>query len=317
MPKISVVVPCCNEEEVLPLFYAEAVRVAAEMPYVDFEFVFIDDGSSDRTLPLLRKLSSEDGRVRFVSFSRNFGKEAGMLAGLRASTGDYVAVMDADLQHPPEMLKEMYKAVSPVRDGGEGYDCAAAQRVTREGEPPVRSFFSRMFYKLIGKISETDFVEGACDYRLMRRAMVDAVLSMPEYNRFTKGIFSWVGFKTRWIPFENVGRAAGETKWSMWKLFRYSLEGIVAFSTAPLAIASALGVLMCVIGFFAVCFIVVKAVMFGDPTGWWPSMMCAILFLSGIQLFCMGILGQYIAKTYMETKRRPVYVVKETEEGEK
>ena len=310
MPKISIVVPCYNEQAALPLFYQEITRVAGEMDYAEFEFVFIDDGSKDDTLPTLRRLAAQDGRVRFVSFSRNFGKEAGMLAGLEAATGDFVATMDADLQDPPALLPELYKAVTE-----EGYDCSATCRTTRAGEPPVRSFFARMFYKLINRISDADIVDGARDYRLMRRAMVDAILSMREYNRFSKGIFGWVGFKTKWAPFVNVERVAGETKWSFWKLFLYSLEGIVAFSTAPLALASVLGVLICLIAFVFVGVVLVKTLAFGDPVGGWPSMMCVMLFLGGVQLLCIGISGQYLAKTYLEAKRRPVYLVRETEEG--
>lgn len=310
--KISLVVPCYNEEAALPLFYQEADRVTRDMSGIDFEFVFVDDGSRDGTLSILRELAERDKRVRFVSFSRNFGKEAGMLAGLEAATGDFVALMDADLQDPPALLPALYKAVTE-----EGYDCAATRRVTRQGEPPIRSFFARCFYKLINRISDADIVDGARDYRLMRRTVVDAILSMREYNRFSKGIFGWVGFKTKWIPFVNVERVAGETKWSFWKLFLYSLEGIVAFSTAPLAIASILGFLLCVIAFVFIVLVVIKTLAFGDPVGGWPSMMCIILFLGGIQLFCMGILGQYLAKTYLETKHRPVYLMRETEEGVK
>ena len=308
MPVISIVVPCYNEEEALPLFYQEATRVAGEMTGIDFEFVFIDDGSRDNTLPVLRRLAAADRRVRFVSFSRNFG----MLAGLEAATGDYVALMDADLQHPPALLPELYRAVTE-----EGYDCAATRRTTRAGEPPIRSFFARLFYRLIRKVSDADIVDGACDYRLMRRAVVDAILSMREYNRFSKGIFGWVGFRTQWLPFVNVERVAGDTKWSFWKLFRYSLEGIVAFSTVPLALASVLGVLLCLTAFVFILVVLVKTLAFGDPVGGWPSMMCVILFLGGVQLLCIGILGQYLSKTYLETKRRPVYLVRETEEGVK
>ena len=310
MPIISIVVPCYNEEEALPLFYQEATRVAGEMSGIDFEFVFIDDGSRENTLSVLRRLAAADRRVRFVSFSRNFGKEAGMLAGLEAATGDYVALMDADLQDPPALLPELYRAVTE-----EGYDCAATRRTTRAGEPPIRSFFARLFYRLIHKISDADIVDGARDYRLMRRAVVDAILSMREYNRFSKGIFGWVGFRTKWIPFVNVERVAGETKWSFWKLFRYSLEGIVAFSTVPLALASVLGVLLCLIAFVFILVVLVKTLAFGDPVGGWPSMICVILFLGGVQLLCIGILGQYLSKTYLETKRRPIYLVRETEEG--
>ena len=312
MPEISIVVPCYNEEASLPLFYREITRVAAEMDYADFEFVFIDDGSEDNTLPTLRRLAAADRRVRFVSFSRNFGKEAGMLAGLEAATGDYIALMDADLQDPPALLPELYKAVTE-----EGYDCAATRRTTREGEPPIRSFCARMFYKIINKISDADIVDGARDYRLMRRSLVDALLALSEYNRFSKGIFGWVGFKTKWVPYVNVERVAGETKWSFRKLFRYSLEGIVAFSTVPLALASVLGVLVCLAAFVFVVVVLVKTLAFGDPVGGWPSMMCVILFLGGVQLLCIGILGQYLSKTYLETKRRPVYLVRETEEGVK
>ena len=310
MPIISIVVPCYNEEEALPLFYQEATRVAGEMSGIDFEFVFIDDGSRDNTLSVLRRLAAADRRVRFVSFSRNFGKEAGMLAGLEAATGDYVALMDADLQDPPALLPELYRAVTE-----EGYDCAATRRTTRAGEPPIRSFFARLFYRLIHKISDADIVDGARDYRLMRRAVVAAILSMREFTRFSKGIFGWVGFRTKWIPFVNVERVAGETKWSFWKLFRYSLEGIVAFSTVPLALASVLGVLLCLIAFVFILVVLVKTLAFGDPVGGWPSMICVILFLGGVQLLCIGILGQYLSKTYLETKRRPIYLVRETEEG--
>lgn len=312
MNKISVIVPCYNEEEALPVFYQEITRVAAQMAGVAFEFIFVDDGSKDRTLSLLRELSQKDSRVRFISFSRNFGKEAGILAGLKAAKGDFITLMDADLQDPPELLPALYQAVTE-----EGYDCAATCRITRKGEPPLRSFFARLFYRLMHQISDTDIVDGARDYRIMRRPVVDAVLSMGEYNRFSKGIFGWVGFRTKWVPFANIERVAGKTKWSFWKLFLYSLEGITAFSTAPLAIASALGIFLCLIAFLFICVILVKTLAFGDPVSGWPSMMCVILFLSGIQLFCMGILGQYLAKTYMEAKRRPVYLIRETEDGPK
>ena len=307
MAKLSIVVPCYNEEAALPLFYQEVCRVAGEMAPVEFEFLFVDDGSRDGTLPLLRQLAARDARVRFLSFSRNFGKEAGMLAGLQHAKGDFVALMDADLQDPPALLPELYRAVTE-----EGYDCAATCRTTRQGEPPIRSFFAKLFYKIINRISDADIVDGARDYRLMRRSVVDAILSLGEYNRFSKGIFGWVGFRTKWVPYENVERAAGETKWSFWKLLLYSLEGIVAFSTAPLAIASVLGALLCFGSAVAIVVVVCKTLLFGDPVGGWPSTMCVILFLGGIQLFCIGILGQYLAKTYLETKRRPVYLVRET-----
>ena len=310
MALITIVVPCYNEEQALPLFYQEITRVAQEMAPVDFEFLFVDDGSKDNTLPVLRSLAEADKRVRFLSFSRNFGKEAGMLAGLQHAKGDFVALMDADLQDPPSLLPELYHAVTQ-----EGYDCAATRRTTRQGEPPIRSFFARQFYRLINRISDADIVDGARDYRLMRRSVVNAILSLGEYNRFSKGIFGWVGFKTKWVPYENVERVAGETKWSFWKLFRYSLEGIVGFSTVPLAMASVLGVVLCLAAAVAILIIVVKTLLFGDPVGGWPSMMCAILFLGGVQLLSIGILGQYLAKTYLETKKRPVYLVRETEEG--
>ena len=310
MALITIVVPCYNEEQALPLFYQEITRVAQEMAPVDFEFLFVDDGSKDNTLPVLRSLAEADKRVRFLSFSRNFGKEAGMLAGLQHAKGDFVALMDADLQDPPSLLPELYHAVTQ-----EGYDCAATRRTNRQGEPPIRSFFARQFYRLINRISDADIVDGARDYRLMRRSVVNAILSLGEYNRFSKGIFGWVGFKTKWVPYENVERVAGETKWSFWKLFRYSLEGIVGFSTVPLAMASVLGVVLCLAAAVAILVIVVKTLLFGDPVGGWPSMMCAILFLGGVQLLSIGILGQYLAKTYLETKKRPVYLVRETEEG--
>ena len=310
MALITIVVPCYNEEQALPLFYQEITRVAQEMAPVDFEFLFVDDGSKDNTLPVLRSLAEADKRVRFLSFSRNFGKEAGMLAGLQHAKGDFVALMDADLQDPPSLLPELYHAVTQ-----EGYDCAATRRTTRQGEPPIRSFFARQFYRLINRISDADIVDGARDSRLMRRSVVNAILSLGEYNRFSKGIFGWVGFKTKWVPYENVERVAGETKWSFWKLFRYSLEGIVGFSTVPLAMASVLGVVLCLAAAVAILVIVVKTLLFGDPVGGWPSMMCAILFLGGVQLLSIGILGQYLAKTYLETKKRPVYLVRETEEG--
>lgn len=276
---------------------------------LDFEILFINDGSHDKTLQILRRAAQEDKRIRYISFARNFGKEAAMYAGFQNCTGDYAAVMDADMQDPPSLLPEMYQALQ----SGE-YDSVATRRVTRKGEPPIRSFFARCFYKLINRISDADIVDGARDFRLMTRQMVDAILSMTEYNRFSKGIFGWVGFRTKWLPYENVERVAGETKWSFWKLFLYSLEGITAFSTAPLAIASIAGILLCIVALLFVCVVLVKTLAFGDAVGGWPSMMCVILFLGGVQLFCMGILGQYLAKTYLETKKRPIYIVQETNE---
>ena len=308
---LSIVVPCYNEQEALPFYYKEICRVAGEMKAshgADFEFIFVDDGSKDDTLSIARGLRRQDKRVRYISFSRNFGKEAGILAGLEAARGDYVAMMDADLQDPPALLPEMLDALLK-----EDYDCAATSRTTRKGEPPIRSFFARMFYKIINRMSDADIVDGARDYRLMRRRMVDAILALPEYNRFSKGIFGWVGFRTKWLEYVNVERVAGETKWSFWKLFRYSLEGIVAFSTAPLALASLMGIAFCALAFVMILFIIARTLLFGDPTSGWPSLVCIIFLCSGVQLFCMGVLGQYLAKTYMEVKRRPVYIVRETE----
>lgn len=311
---LSIVVPCYNEQEALPYFYKEICRVAEEMKSshgADFEFIFVDDGSKDKTLSIARELHKQDARVRYISFSRNFGKEAGILAGLKAAKGDYVAMMDADLQDPPALLPQMLDALLE-----EDYDCAATRRTNRKGEPPIRSFFARMFYKIINRLSDADIVDGARDYRLMRRRMVDAILALPEYNRFSKGIFGWVGFKTKWLEYVNVERVAGETKWSFWKLFLYSLEGIVAFTTAPLALASLIGIIFCVLAFVMILFIIVRTLLFGDPTSGWPSLVCIIFLCSGVQLFCMGVLGQYLAKTYMEVKRRPVYIVRETEQDE-
>jgi len=309
---LSIVVPCYNEQEVLPLFYDKITEVMAGMktdyPELDYEVVFINDGSRDKTLEGLRKYAALDSRIRYISFSRNFGKEAGMLAGLKASKGDYVVVMDADLQHPPEFLPEMY---GYVRSGE--YDCATTRRVDRDGESKVRSWFARKFYRIMNKISQTEIVDGAQDFRFMTRQMVDSILSMPEYNRFSKGIFSWVGYRTRYIEIKNVERAAGTTAWSFWGLFKYSLEGIVAFSTAPLAIASLLGIVSCALAVvFAVVTIVMKLISDKDPSGY-PTIVCLILLFGGLQLFTTGILGQYLAKTYMECKRRPVYLVQETE----
>jgi len=310
---ISVVVPCYNEEEVLPLFYAEITRVADEMKKahneLEFEFLFVDDGSKDKTLEGFRSLAGKDSRVRYISFSRNFGKESGIYAGLENSKGDYVVVMDADLQHPPSFLPEMYEYVM----NGE-YDCATTRRVSRKGESKVRSWFARKFYKIMNKISDTEIVDGAQDFRFMTRQMVDAILSMSEYNRFSKGIFSWVGFKVKYIEYENVERAAGTTAWSFWGLFKYSLEGIMAFSTAPLIISSLLGLVSCVIAFIMVVVIIVKKLVFGDPVQGFATITSAIFFVGGLQLFCTGILGQYLSKTYLETKSRPKYIMRETEE---
>lgn len=307
--KLTMVVPAYNEEEALPIFYAEALRVEKELPGVEIEYLFIDDGSSDGTLEVLRDLHKKDARVRYVSFSRNFGKEAAIYAGLQNAAGDYVAILDADLQDPPALLPGMLQAIEE-----EGYDCVGSRRVTRKGEPPIRSFFARMFYHIMKKISNADIVDGARDFQLMNRKVVKAILSMGEYNRFSKGIFGWVGFRKKWLEYENIERSAGETKWSFWKLFLYALDGIVAFSTAPLVIASVMGMVFCLVAFVAIIFIIVRTLIFGDPTSGWPSMVCIIIFIAGIQLLCMGILGQYMAKTYLETKKRPLYLVEETEE---
>ena len=306
--KISIVVPCYNEEVALVFFQKEIDRVSQElMPDVTFEILYIDDGSKDNTLQEIHHLAEQDERVKYISFSRNFGKEAAIYAGLKNASGDLVAIMDADLQDPPALLPEMYHAIME-----EGYDSAATRRVDRKGEPPVRSFFARKFYRLMNKISNTDIVDGARDYRLMNRKFVNALLEMGEYNRFSKGLFGWVGFKTKWIEFENVERVAGETKWSFWKLFRYSIEGIVAFSTVPLALAAVLGVLMCILGAIAIIFIVVRQLAFGNAVAGWASLACIILFLGGVQLLCLGILGSYMSKTYLEVKNRPIYICGET-----
>ena len=307
MSMLSVIVPCYNEEENVALFYSELIRHVSflEEKQMELELLYIDDGSRDRTAAEVRKLRQKDERVHLLSFSRNFGKEAAMYAGLENANGDYVVLMDVDLQDPPSLLPEMFSYIE------QGYDSVATRRVSRKGEPPIRSFFARMFYRLMKKISKTEIMDGARDYRLMTRQMVDAILSMQEYNRFTKGIFGWVGFETKWLEYENVERARGETKWNFWKLFLYSLDGIAAFSTAPLMIASVVGVIFCVIAFLMIVFIIVRKLIFGDPVSGWPSLVCIILMTSGVQFFCTGILGQYLAKTYMEVKRRPIYLVKE------
>ena len=311
--KISVIVPCYNEQEAIPFFYDEIVKISKIMENdAEFEYLFINDGSKDKTINVLRELAKRDERVKYVSFSKNFGKEAAMYAGLEKSSGDYIAVMDVDLQDPPELLVQMFQDL----ESGE-YDCVATRRVSRKGEPPIRSLFAKLFYSMINKISKTEIVDGARDYRLMTRQMVDAILEVKEYNRFSKGIFSWVGFNTKWLEYENVERRAGETKWSFWKLLKYSLDGIVAFSTVPLSIASILGLLLCFIAFVLIIVIVVKTLAFGDPVAGYPSLMCVILFVGGVQLFCMGILGKYLSKTYLETKKRPIYLVKEENIDEK
>lgn len=306
MDKISIIVPCYNEQEAIPIFYDAIAKTAGEMPQVRLEVLFVNDGSRDASLMEMKKLAEQDDRVKYVSFSRNFGKEAAMYAGLSYADGDYVAIMDVDLQDPPSLLPEMYRIITT-----EDYDSVATRRVTRKGEPPIRSFFARRFYALMHRLSKTDIVDGARDYRLMTRQFVGELLRLGEYNRFSKGLFGWVGFNTKWLEYENVERAKGETKWNFWKLLVYSLDGITAFSTAPLLIASFVGVLFCVIAFMMIIFIIVRKLIFGDPVSGWPSLVCIILMTSGVQFFCTGILGQYLAKAYMEVKRRPIYLVKE------
>jgi glucosyltransferase len=306
LDKISIIVPCYNEEQVMPLFYDEMKQVMDQMNYAEFEIIFIDDGSKDKTLVVAKELSKKDPRVRYISFSRNFGKEAAIFAGLENSTGDYVAMMDADLQDPPALLEKMYHCLKE-----EDYDSVATRRVTRVGEPKIRSFFARRFYRLMHKISKTDIVDGARDYRLMKRQMVNAIVSMKEYNRFTKGIFGWVGFKTKWMEYQNIERAAGESKWSFWKLLLYSIDGIVAFSTMPLAIASYMGVLLCGVSFISIIIILIRHFMGVVSAYGWSSLICVVLFISGIQLCFMGVIGQYLAKTYLEVKKRPIYIIRE------
>ena len=307
MGLLSVIVPCYNEEENVEDFYHELLKNNSffNEKGIGLEILYIDDGSKDKTVAEVKKLCAEDERVHLVSFSRNFGKEAAIYAGLQKAKGDYVVLMDADLQDPPALLPEMYSYIE------QGYDSVATRRVSRKGEPKIRSFFARIFYRLMNKISRTDIVDGARDYRLMTRQVVDAILAMTEYNRFTKGIFGWVGYETKWIEFENVERKKGETKWSFWKLFLYSIEGITAFSTAPLAIASIMGVLFCFVAFMLIVVTIVRKLLFGDPTSGWPSLVCIISLVGGVQLFCLGIVGQYLSKTYMEVKKRPVYLIKE------
>ena len=305
---ISIVVPCHNEEEMVPIFHKEITAVSEQLPDAVFEMIFVNDGSKDATLSELKRVASLDERVHYLSFSRNFGKEAAMVAGLRHATGNYVAVMDADLQDPPAMLVEM---VALIRTGE--YDCIGTKRLDRKGEPPIRSFFARQFYQLINRISDTEIVDGARDFRLMTRQMVDAVLEMTEYNRFSKGIFSWVGFETKYLSYENQERVAGKTTWSFWSLFKYSLDGIVAFSEAPLAIAAFTGFLSFAVAILAALILTVRTLVFGNATSGWTSLIVIILGMGGLQLLCLGILGKYLGKTFMETKRRPLYILKETD----
>lgn len=312
MDIVSLVVPCYNEEKALPFFYKEIYKIAAQMQSFQFELIFVDDGSKDRTLEICKELKLLDERVHYLSFSRNFGKEAALYAGLKAATGDYIAVMDADLQDPPELLKDMLS----ILQNDNQIDCVATRRTTRKGEPPIRSFFAKNFYKLINKISKAEIMDGARDFRMMTRQVVDAVLSMGEYNRFSKGIFGWIGFRTKWLDYVNVERVAGETKWSFWKLFLYAIDGIIAFSTMPLVIASLSGILFCITAILMAVYFAVKTVLYGDPVAGFPTLICLILLIGGVQLFCIGILGQYLSKTYLEAKKRPIYIVKETDRME-
>ncbi len=308
MKLLSVIVPCYNEEENVSYFYEELLKQEHALTErgIELELIYVDDGSKDKTAEEVRKLHEKDGRVHLVSFSRNFGKEAGIYAGLRKAAGEYAVLMDADLQDPPSLLPEMVRYLEE-----EGYDSVATRRVTRKGEPVIRSFFARRFYGLMKRISQTEIVDGARDYRLMKRCVVDAILSMTEYNRFTKGIFGWVGFRTKWLEYENIERAKGETKWNFWKLFLYSLDGILAFSTMPLAFVSVIGLIFCLLAFVLIVFTIVRTVIFGDPTSGWPSLVCIISAVSGVQLLCLGIVGQYMSKMYLEVKNRPVYLIKE------
>ena len=308
---ITLIIPCYNEEPALPYLYKELNNVTEKMNKYDFEFLFVNDGSKDKTLEVLKDYAQKDSRVTYLSFSRNFGKEAAMYAGFKSSKGDYVAVMDADMQDPPSLLPEMIKYI----ESGE-YDSVATRRVTREGEPPIRSFFARQFYKLINKISDADIVDGARDFRLMKREMVDAIIEIGEQNRFSKGIFGWIGFRTKWLPFENVERVAGETKWSFWSLLKYSIDGIVNFSQVPLSIASFIGLFFTFLAFVFIIIIMVRKWIFGDPVSGWPSLACIIIFVGGVQLFCIGIVGQYLAKTYVEVKKRPHYIIGETNQDD-
>ena len=310
MKTISIIVPCYKEEAALPYFWEETSKVTEKMlkqnTDLSFEFIFVDDGSSDGTLKILKELADKNSQVKYISFSRNFGKEAAVYAGLQKCTGDYIAMMDADLQDPPSLLPEMYETL----ESGE-YDCVATRRVSRKGEPPIRSFCARQFYKLMRKISSADIVDGARDFRLMTRQMVDSILSVKEYNRFSKGIFGWVGYNTKWLEYENIERVKGETKWSFWKLLFYSIDGIVAFSTAPLAVSSVMGVIFCLLAFIGIILTIVRQLIWQNSAFGWPSVICVILLVGGIQMFCIGILGQYLSKTYLEVKNRPIYIIKE------
>lgn len=307
MDKISIIVPCYNEKESLPLFYEELTKNINNFENVDFEILFVNDGSNDETLDVIKYLANKDKKIKYISFSRNFGKESAIYAGLENATGDFVTLMDADLQDPPSLLMEMYQAVTE-----EGYDAVGTRRVNRKGEPIVRSFFAKLFYKLINKMSKIEMVDGARDYVFMKRTVVNAILSLKEYNRYSKGLFSFVGFNVKWIDYKNIQRVAGKTKWSFWRLFSYAIEGITAFSTTPLIFSSLIGLIFCLISFAIIVLIIIKTILLGDPTSGWPSLVCIIFMVSGIQLFSLGIIGQYLSKTYLEVKKRPVYIIKDT-----
>lgn len=310
MKKISIIVPCYNEEESLPYFYQETKKVLDDIK-IDFEIIFVDDGSSDKTLDVIKELG-KNKEIKYLSFSRNFGKEAAMLAGLEASCGDYVTIMDSDLQDPPSLLPEMIRLIEE-----EKYDIIGTRRVTRKGEPAIRSFFARLFYKIINKMSKVEMVDGARDFRLMTRQVVNSILKLKEYNRYSKGLFSFVGYKTKWLEYENIKRVAGETKWSFWKLFIYAIEGIVSFTTIPLTISVIIGLIFCLIAFIMIVVVIVKTLILGDPTSGWPSLVCIIFLVSGVQLLCIGVIGEYIAKMYLEVKNRPIYIIKESNVHEK
>ncbi len=307
MKKISIIIPCYNEEEAIPLFYEEINKISKDLENYEFEFIFVNDGSKDKSAIIMKKLAKKDKRVKFIDFSRNFGKEAAMYAGLELCSGDFITTMDVDLQDPPSLLPEMINGIT-----NEGYDCVATKSTSRKGYSFFRKLFTKWFYKIIGKISKTEMIPGARDYRLMTRQMVNTIINMKEYNRYSKGLFSFVGFKTKWIDFENQERVAGTTKWNYWKLFSYALDGIVGFSTAPLIISSIVGIIFCLISFIIIIFIIIRTLILGDPTSGWPSLVCIIFFVSGIQLFCIGIIGQYLSKVYLEVKGRPIYIIKET-----
>ena len=308
MEKISVLVPCYNEEKALPYFFEELNKNIKKFPKdVDFEIMFINDGSKDKTLDVIKELKEKDNRIKYISFSRNFGKESAIFAGLENASGDYITLMDADLQDPPSLLLDMYKAVKE-----EGFDSVGTRRVTRKGEPPIRSLFAKLFYKLINSMTSFEIVDGARDYIFITRQVADSIISLKEYNRFSKGLFGFVGFKTKWLEYENIQRVAGETKWSFWKLTKYAIEGITAFSTTPLIFSSVLGLFFCIAAFLLILLIIFKTLILGDPTSGWPSLVCIIFMCSGIQLFSLGVIGQYLSKTYLEVKHRPIYLVKET-----